>query len=454
MSQSDFIRIVCAEGEGQKVEFKAKSTALAKEIVAFANASGGSVFLGISDDGEIVGIEDTNRLRSKIQDAANGCDPRIPIRIVPQGKVMEIVVPEGIDKPYRCKNGFFLRVGPNSQQLNRDEVLRFAIRSNKVRFDEQFETDINAEKLLDDNRIHAFIRRKGLPESTSVVDMLTNLGIAQKQQNCLLLTRAAILFFCYDPQQLFPEAFVTCALYADDTRATILDRIDAKGTLEEQFSSAVGFIRRNIRVGYRIEQAGPREEVQEIPEAVFREALLNALTHRDYFADTEHIFVHMHPGRMVITSPGGLPHGLTIEELGTRSVPRNRLIADMFHRMGYVERLGSGIYRMREAMAAAHLPAPAFLPTSDAFLVEILASFEAAGLSTEYARVCQWLVSHGPASIQDFMAALNIPKSTAHRRIAKLIADGWIEVHGAGRSTRYVLRKALRYGEIKMVRKK
>lgn len=109
----------------------------------------------------------------------------------------------------------------------------------------------------------------------------------------------------------------------------------------------------------------------EIPEAVLREALLNALTHRDYFADTEHIFVHMHPGRMVITSPGGLPHGLTLEELGTRCVPRNRLIADMFHRMGYVERLGSGIFRMRQAMFGACLPVPKFLPTADAFLVEI-----------------------------------------------------------------------------------
>ena len=76
----------------------------------------------------------------------------------------------------------------------------------------------------------------------------------------------------------------------EGTRSTVLDRIDVAGTLEEQFESAVGFIRRNIRVGYRIDQAGPREEVQEIPEAVFREALLNALTHRDYFADTEHIF--------------------------------------------------------------------------------------------------------------------------------------------------------------------
>jgi len=71
----------------------------------------------------------------------------------------------------------------------------------------------------------------------------------------------------------------------------------------------------------------------------------------------------MHPDRMVIMSPGGLPYGLTLEELGTRSVPRNRLIADTFHRMGYVERLGSGIHRMREAMVGARLPVPKFLPT-------------------------------------------------------------------------------------------
>ncbi len=209
--------------------------------------------------------------------------------------------------------------------------------------------------------------------------------------------------------------------------------------MEEQFESAVGFIRRNLRVSYKIEQAGPREEVQEIPEAVFREALLNALTHRDYFVDREHIFVHMHPSRMVITSPGGLPYGLTLEELGTRSVPRNRLIADMFHRMGYVERLGSGIFRMRQAMFEASLPAPKFLPTADAFLVEILTSFEAAGVLAEGAKLCQWLVSHGPASIQDIMAAFHIPTTTAQRRLTKLIADGWIEVHGSGRSTNYAL---------------
>jgi ATP-dependent DNA helicase RecG len=209
--------------------------------------------------------------------------------------------------------------------------------------------------------------------------------------------------------------------------------------MEEQFESAVGFIRRNLRVSYKIEQAGPREEVLEIPEAVFREALLNALTHRDYFADREHIFVHMHPGRMVITSPGGLPYGLTLEELGTRSVPRNRLIADIFHRMGYVERLGSGIHRMREAMVGARLPVPKFLPTINAFLVELFTSFEAAGVSSEGAKLCRWLVLHGPASMQDIIGAFHFSKTTAHRRITKLMADGWIEVRGSGRNTKYVL---------------
>ena len=270
--------------------------------------------------------------------------------------------------------------------------------------------------------------------------LLTNLGIAQKQQNRLLLTRAALLFFGREPQRLFPEAFVTCALYADAIRATVLDRADIIGTLEEQFDAAIKFIRRNLRVGYKIEKAAPRKEVSEIPEPVFREAVLNALTHRDYFAGTEHIFVHIHPNRIEITNPGGLPYGLTIEELGTRAVPRNRLIADMFYRMGYVERLGSGIHRMCEAMLEAKLPVPRLYPTATAFRLELFKSFEDTGLSEEHAQVCQWLINNSPASISDLMKGLGISKATAHRRVSKLVADGWVEVFGSGPRTAYQMK--------------
>ncbi len=436
------LKIICAEGEGQKIEFKAKVAGLAKEIAAFANASGGSLYLGISDDGQILGLDDSNRVRSQVQDIANSCDPRIPIRILSHGQVLEIVVPEGVDKPYRCNEGFFLRIGPNSQQLTRDEILRFAIKTDKVRFDEQYEAEVDAEAALDEKRIRAFAQKRGLPETIHADAILTSLGLAQKQQSHLLLTRAALLFFGRQPQQHFPEAFVTAALYADATRAKVLDRVDAHGTLEEQFDLAISFIRRNLRVGYKIDKAGPREEVPEIPEPVFREALLNALTHRDYFAATEHIFVHMHPGRIEITNPGGLPFGLTIEELGTRAVPRNRLIADIFYRMGYVERLGSGIHRMGETMLASHLPPPRFAPSANAFRIELFTSFADAGLSSEDAAICGWLVSHGPASLKDLMKSFQLPKTTAYRRITYLITEGWVEAHRSERTIVYTFRKS------------
>jgi len=289
-------------------------------MVAFANASGGSIYLGIGDDGQIVGVSDSNRLRSQIQDIANNCDPRISIRIVSHGRVIEVIVPEGSDKPYRSNDGFFLRTGPNSQQLTGDELFRFAIKSNKIRFDEQFESTTETEDPIDQNKIKNFLIQRGLPEKTKASDLLINLGLAQRQQNRLLLTRAALLFFGQGPQTHFPEAFVTCALYGDETRVRVLDRLDVKGTLEDQFEKTVSFIRRNLRVGYRIETAGPREEKPEVPETVFREALLNALTHRDYFADTTHIYVHMYPGRIEIVNPGGLPYGLSSDEFGRRAV--------------------------------------------------------------------------------------------------------------------------------------
>ena len=115
------------------------------------------------------------------------------------------------------------------------------------------------------------------------------------------------------------------------------------------------------------------------------------------------------------------------------------LLADIFYRMGYVERLGSGIYRMRSAMAAEHLPAPRFLPTVNAFKVELFSSFLTAGLSQEEAEICQWLSHKGRATIKEFLEAFSLAKATMNRRLAKLAKDGLIKVHGSGRGTFYTL---------------
>src|SRR3989344_6533623 len=130
------LEFILQGGESYKVEFKESINNIDKEIVAFANASGGRIFIGISDDSKIKGINITNKLKSQIQDIANNCKPSIRIFIEEIGDVLIINVEEGKDKPYECSSGFYKRIGTNSQKLKRDEIVELFKLEGKVRFDE------------------------------------------------------------------------------------------------------------------------------------------------------------------------------------------------------------------------------------------------------------------------------------------------------------------------------
>ena len=127
MSEESYLQLKLLEGEGSKVEFKEKLTNLDREIVAFANAAGGEIYLGVDDDGGIKGITITNALLSQIQDTAQNCDPsiRINFKQYKELRVLVVLIEEGENKPYKCKEGFFLRIGPNAQKLKRDEIIQF-----------------------------------------------------------------------------------------------------------------------------------------------------------------------------------------------------------------------------------------------------------------------------------------------------------------------------------------
>ena len=116
MNKSE-LRLILEEGEGYKIEFKESLTNIDREIVAFANSSGGRIFLGISDNKEIKGVDLTNKLKSQIQDSANNCQPAVKIIFDDYKNILIVNVREGDDKPYKCSSGFYTRVGPNSQKL-------------------------------------------------------------------------------------------------------------------------------------------------------------------------------------------------------------------------------------------------------------------------------------------------------------------------------------------------
>jgi ATP-dependent DNA helicase RecG len=126
------LKLILEEGEGEEIEFKESLANLDKELVALANASGGRIFVGITDGRKIKGAKISNRLKSQVQDAANSCDPKVEIELESFGDVLIIVVKEEADKPYKCGSGFYRRVGPNSQKLCRSEIIEFLKDEEKI----------------------------------------------------------------------------------------------------------------------------------------------------------------------------------------------------------------------------------------------------------------------------------------------------------------------------------
>lgn len=171
------LNFILQEGEGQFVEFKENfdSKAIIKEIVAFANAKGGRIFLGIDDRGEIKGINIINFLKSQIMDLARKCDPPIKANLFSHENILIINVPEGNNKPYSCSQGFYLRNGPSSEKMKRDEILEFSINEGKIKFDEQINENFKWLKPEDFGK-YSRARNQIIAELLSKTDYVEKLG--------------------------------------------------------------------------------------------------------------------------------------------------------------------------------------------------------------------------------------------------------------------------------------
>lgn len=130
------VDLLIRQEEGATVEFRERvSQSLARQFVGFANAAGGTVLVGVDDTGSVVGVEDSNPLRARIQDLARNCDPAVPIVVEPVGRVLVIQVRESEQKPVQCADGFFVRQGATTQKLTQREVRDFFRSEGAIRFD-------------------------------------------------------------------------------------------------------------------------------------------------------------------------------------------------------------------------------------------------------------------------------------------------------------------------------
>lgn len=362
------LKLMIQEGEGQYVEFKENLSDISKHLVAFANANGGRLMIGVDDKGNLKKISITNRMKAEILDAARNCDPKIQVKLEHIDSVLLINVVEGDSKPYQCKEGFFLRNGASSEKLKRDDIVNFIIKEGQVRFDEIQNTAFIFPNDFDIKKFKKYLQLSNITlAGFSFKDLLLSLDLAVKGKGKTLLKNAAVILFAKDPQAFFKETYTNCVRYKGLDKSVVIDKQTIYGDLVYQAEEILRFILKNTRLEYVITGKPRREERTEYPMEAIREAVHNALMHRDYFFESSNITVNIFDDRMEISNPGGLVKGLSIEDLGKRSVRRNRLIADSFQRIGFVEKIGSGINRMKHYCREYGNPQPAIKATDHWF---------------------------------------------------------------------------------------
>jgi len=443
------LTFVLEEGEGLHIEFKENiSKQLDREMVAFANASGGSIFIGVNDDNVITGVNITNGLRSQIQDIARNCDPSVQIEIVTykEQSVIEIKVNEGYDKPYRCRDGFYIRQSENSQKLKRDEILDLISSSNMLRFDEALNNKFQYPQDFSQERLEEYLSASEIQKLIDIKNILVNLSVAKEVKERLQFTNAAVLFFAKSPQQFFPESYITVVQYKTLDRFSIIDQKELKGTLLQQIDDTISVVLRHINMEIKISdkpgpQLGRRVELYDYPIPAIREAIVNAVAHRDYRYDSSHIYIHMYPDRIEIENPGGLCHGMTPEMLTQRSIRRNRLIADLLHRAHYIEKVGSGFSRIKHSLQTNNNP-PYEISATNFFNLKLYKRESTVLPSQLTERQLELLgIIREKGSITTKLTAklLNISDDTALNDLRALARLNLITKEGKGKSTTYRL---------------
>ncbi len=434
--------LIIAEGEGQTVEFKEGLSRMDREMVAFANASGGSIFVGVADSGEVLGVELTNELTSRVQDIARNCDPPVSVTLHKhRGTVLEVRVAEGRQKPHQCRDGFFLRNGPNAQKLKRNEIMSIALASGVYRFDESLNAEFRYPQDFDRAALDRFLALSGVSVAADTESILLSLDVAERRDTHLRFRQAGVLFFARAPQRFLKESMVTCVRYRGADRFDVIDRTELLGSPIVMIEQTLKFVKRNTAVSYEIDGEAQHKELYTYPLPAVREAVINAVMHRDYFYDSSHVYVHIFSDRLEVENPGGLPAGLTMAELGKRSVRRNRAIADLLYRAKFIERIGSGIQRMESSLAQNGNP-PMEVSATNFFVVRFYPRVQTVGhtpLTSRQNMLYQLALARGAIRKADAAIHLGVSNDTALREIKTLISMGLLQQTGSGRSTRYTV---------------
>ncbi len=458
------LRHLIAGGESNTVEFKIKAprpAELAERMCGMANTrTGGVIIFGIADAGQqLVGLTDPNQSIDLAVRAARMVKPPITfgdegptIQTVDTHILVVAVIPPNDGTLYQSSGVFWIRQGSHTVPMRSDEVAAHLHTSGAIRW----ERGVHPRATLDDldrDRIERYLalrseRRIDL-RYTSWDDLLVGMQCAapDPQTGTLRPTHAGLLMFGRDPQWFLPQSEVVCIRYADRLGVrTYVNRLTLTGTLPELIDQAAAFLTMYIQVSAEI-VGFKRIDTPEYPLEALREAVVNAVVHRDYSLDGETIRIFFYTDRVEVHSPGILPPGITLTDLiqmRAPSRPRNVLLAGFMRDLpGYMERIGAGIRFMVHEVRALDLPDPEFREQHEFLVIfrngQVVSPDVASTLSPRQLIGLQLIQQHGSITSSEYRAATGASDRTALRELRDMVDRGIIVVRGRTRSARYYL---------------
>ncbi len=435
--------------ESERIEYKSQMIDdIYKEVIAFANTDGGIIYIGIDDKGNLVGIDNVDetytRLTNGIRDAI-APDVTMFVRYVLQeNKVIQIEVGEGSYKPYYLKSkgmkptGVYVRQGTSSVQASPDQIRRMIKDSDGDVFEEMRTV---LQELSFGEAERAFKRYKvDFSEEKYIALGLRNIHDDQYTNLAMILSDQ-----CQHTTKI--------AVFGDEANTTFKDAKEFGGSIFKQLEDSYAYLSLCNRTSATFKEL-ERVEHPDYPEEALREALLNALVHRDY-SYSGSIIINVNDSCIEFISIGGLLPGLSADDIRSGiSQPRNRKLAEIFHRLRLIESYGTGIRKIY-ALYKDHIAQPRIEVTPNTFKL-VLPNMntsakvaEATSAITEKTHVVMtpqmktvidYLSEYGEMSDEDLQELLNIKKTRAYLLARQMNEYGLIDIIGRGAGKRYRLK--------------
>jgi ATP-dependent DNA helicase RecG len=366
-------------GRSERLEWvneNAAISAIAAHLTAMANASGGTLILGvIGPAGAVVGVRDALTAIDRVLQAALSIEPALIIPLPKTAQlrdkpVVVVHIPNGMPHVYALDGRYLFRQGVENAPLKPRDLRRLLIQRGEV----SFETEVAYGASLDDidwTRAKAYSAALPGMGDANAENVLLHRGCLSRQDGRLRPTNAGILLFGKEPQRHLRGADITAARFPGDSMSDSFSRYDIGGTLADQIRRAETFLIDHLRKGVSIGKTMARSESLEYPLEAARELVVNAVAHRDYSISGDGIRLFIFRDRMEVTSPGGLPGPVTIDNIQDERFSRNPVIVQILSDMGFIERLGYGVDRVIALMREGNMRAPKFQETGGGFRVSL-----------------------------------------------------------------------------------